>query len=210
MLREGFLKMKEQTIFQNTENKEFPIITLSKEPLIVVLENFLSDGECESLINLSKERLTRSKVGVTHIENEMRTSSGMFFDESENEMVKKIEKRASKIMSIPIEHAENLQILHYKIGQEYKPHFDFFASSSVMNNRISTIIMYLNDVEEGGETFFPLLNISITPKKGTAVYFEYFYNDPELNNLTLHCGSSVKRGEKWVATQWMRRKKIRK
>ncbi len=67
--------------------------------------------------------------------------------------------------------------------------------------------MYLNDVEHGGETFFPKLNFSVSPQKGMAVYFEYFYNDKSVNELTLHGGAPVITGEKWVATQWMRRQK---
>ena len=65
--------------------------------------------------------------------------------------------------------------------------------------------MYLNDVEEGGETFFPKLNLSVHPRKGMAVYFEYFYQDQSLNELTLHGGAPVTKGEKWIATQWVRR-----
>jgi prolyl 4-hydroxylase len=95
------------------------------------------------------------------------------------------------------------------MGQEYKPHFDFFSSSQVVNNpRISTLVMYLNDVEQGGETYFSKLNFSVSPQKGMAVYFEYFYNDPTLNELTLHGGAPVIIGDKWAATQWMRRKRV--
>ena len=135
----------------------------------------------------------------------------MFFQESENEIVTRVEKRVSTIMNIPIEHGEGMQILRYTPGQEYKAHYDYFSSTSqaAKNNRISTLIMYLNDVEQGGETFFPKLNLSVTPKKGMAVYFEYFYTDNDLNELTLHGGSPVIAGEKWVATQWMRKQKIR-
>jgi len=64
-------------------------------------------------------------------------------------------------------------------------------------------------VEEGGETVFPLLNLSVKPKRGSAVYFEYFYRNRALNDLTLHSSVPVVRGEKWVATQWMRRQRIR-
>ena len=114
-------------------------------------------------------------------------------------------------MNIPIEHGEGLQILKYTPGQEYKAHYDFFSSTSkaANNNRISTLVMYLNDVEEGGETFFPKLDFSVSPQKGTAVYFEYFYTDQDVNELTLHGGAPVIKGEKWVATQWMRKQKVR-
>ncbi|WP_249595911.1 2OG-Fe(II) oxygenase [Peribacillus frigoritolerans] len=208
---------KEQTIFNHignkikTEDREINVVARLEEPLIVVLENVLSDEECDGLIELSKNKMNRSKIGITHEENEIRTSSSMFFQENEYDIITKIEKRISTIMNIPVEHGEGIQILKYTPGQEYKAHFDFFTSSSIAakNNRISTIILYLNDVEHGGETFFPKLNFSVFPRKGMAVYFEYFYNDKNLNELTLHGGAPVITGEKWVATQWMRRQNSR-
>jgi len=33
------------------------------------------------------------------------------------------------------------------------------------------VFLYLNDVEEGGETYFPQLDVSITPKRGRALMF---------------------------------------
>ncbi|MBM7579622.1 prolyl 4-hydroxylase [Jeotgalibacillus terrae] len=180
-------------------------------PLVVVLEDVLSNEECDQLIQLSSDRMKRSKISSDRVVNQMRTSSGMFFEESENDLIQTIEKRLAKMMNVPIEHAEGLQILKYTPGQEYKAHHDYFlpTSKAASNNRISTMVVYLNEVEEGGETYFPELNISITPQKGSAVYFEYFYNDEELNKKTLHGGAPVIKGEKWVATQWMRRKSVR-
>ncbi|WP_205174729.1 2OG-Fe(II) oxygenase [Rossellomorea pakistanensis] len=211
------LTVKEQTIFHHignkikTEDREINIIARFEEPLIVVLGNVLSNEECDELIRLSKDRMQRSKIGNTRDVDDLRTSSSMFFQENENDFVSKIEKRLSHIMNIPVEHGEGLQILNYKIGQEYKAHFDFFSSVNkpVSNPRISTLVMYLNDVEEGGETFFPKLKFSVSPQKGMAVYFEYFYDDQTLNDLTLHGGAPVMNGSKWAATQWMRRKKLK-
>ena len=192
-------------------DREIDIVTRLEEPLIVILGNVLSNEECDELVRLSKDKMKRSKIGTTREENELRTSSSMFLEESENEIIARVEKRVSSIMNIPVEHGEGLQILLYTPGQEYKAHHDFFSSTSKVasNNRISTLVMYLNDVEQGGETFFPKLNLSVTPKKGMAVYFEYFYNDQNLNDLTLHGGAPVITGEKWVATQWMRKQRIR-
>ncbi|MBG9548153.1 2OG-Fe(II) oxygenase [Cytobacillus firmus] len=208
--------IKEQTIFDHagnkiiTEDREIQIIAKFAEPLIVVLGNVLSDEECDQLIQQSKDRMQRSKVANSLEVDELRTSSSTFFEEGENEFVARIEKRVSQIMNIPVEHGEGLQILNYKIGQEYKAHFDFFSSTSraASNPRLSTLVMYLNDVEQGGETYFPKLNFSVSPQKGMAVYFEYFYNDQKLNDLTLHGGAPVVIGDKWAATQWMRRKKL--
>ncbi|MDW0109790.1 2OG-Fe(II) oxygenase [Sporosarcina aquimarina] len=206
---------KEQTIFNHVgkkiqTDKEIDIVAKIGEPLVVVLDNMLSDEECDELIRLSTDKMKRSKIGTTRSENDIRTSSSMFIEESNNLIIARIEKRIEAVMNIPIEHGEGLQILQYTPGQEYKAHHDFFSSTSnVTNNRISTLVMYLNDVEQGGETFFPHLNFSVTPKKGMAVYFEYFYNDPLLNDLTLHGGAPVEVGEKWVATQWMRKQRVR-
>ncbi|MBY0098519.1 2OG-Fe(II) oxygenase [Mesobacillus maritimus] len=208
--------LKEPTIFNHngnkiiTEDREINIIAKLEEPLIVVLGNVLSNEECDELIQLSKDRLERSKIGSVREIDDLRSSSSMFFQEGENEVVARIEKRVSQIMNIPVEHGEGLQILNYQIGQEYKAHFDFFKSTSqaATNPRISTLVMYLNDVEYGGETYFPKLGLSVSPQKGMAVYFEYFYNDQTLNELTLHGGAPVIIGDKWAATQWMRRKKV--
>ncbi|MEI4828787.1 2OG-Fe(II) oxygenase [Bacillus sp. FJAT-53711] len=205
---------KELTIFNHigntivTEDREIQIISRLEEPLIVVLANVLSDEECEMLIEMSKNKMKRSKIGVSRKTNDIRTSSGTFLEESE--AVTRIERRIASIMNVPVEHGEGLHILKYTVGQEYKAHYDFFAENSAAanNNRISTLVMYLNHVEEGGETFFPKLNLSVSPKKGMAVYFEYFYQDASLNKLTLHGGAPVSKGEKWVATQWIRRRPL--
>ncbi|UXH46763.1 2OG-Fe(II) oxygenase [Rossellomorea vietnamensis] len=206
------IAVKEQTIFHHTGNKiktedrDIQIIVKMEEPLIVVLGNVLSHEECDELIQLSKDRVERSKIGNTRTVDGLRTSSSVFLEES-HDVVTRVEKRVSQIMNIPVEHGEGLQILNYKPGQEYKAHFDFFSASArpVKNPRISTLVMYLNDVEEGGETYFPKLGLSVSPQKGMAVYFEYFYDNQELNDLTLHGGAPVVIGDKWAATQWMRR-----
>lgn len=180
------------------------------EPLIVKFHNVLSSQECEQLILASKDRLKRSKLAYKE-ENNIRTSSGMFFDENENNFIAEIEQRIAQLMHVPLHHAEGLQVLHYAPGQEFKAHFDYFSEThpSAANNRISTLIVYLNDVEEGGETSFPELNISVAPEMGCAVYFEYFYQDDKINEKTLHCGEPVIKGEKWVATQWMHKQSFR-
>lgn len=211
----GHATEKERTIFDHmgnkikTEDREIRILAKYQEPLVVVLGNVLSNDECDELIEHSRERLQRSKTGEDRAVNSIRTSSGVFCEQTET--ITRIEKRISQIMNIPIEHGDGLQVLRYTPGQEYMPHFDFFAETSraSTNNRISTLVMYLNDVEEGGETVFPMLHFSVSPVKGMAVYFEYFYRNDELNESTLHAGTQVIKGEKWVATMWMRRQSFR-
>ena len=105
-----------------------------------------------------------------------------------------------------------LQILHYGVGGEYQPHFDYFEpeeSGSAAHlrrggQRISTLIMYLNDVDAGGETIFPDLGLTVAARKGGGVYFSYCDSQGNLDRRTLHGGAPVQRGEKWISTHWLR------
>lgn len=183
---------------------------LHDEPLVMQFNEVLSDDECQALIVSASTRMSRSKLASKDISN-IRTSSGMFFNEQESPLIAEIERRIASLMHIPLSHAEGLQVLRYEQEQQFKEHYDFFAENNAAsrNNRISTLIVYLNDVEEGGETNFPNLGLSIKPIKGSAIYFEYFYYDQAINEKTLHSGQPVIRGEKWVVTQWMRKQSIR-
>lgn len=209
---------KEPSIFNfstnkiKTSDKEIQIVAKFDEPLVVVFDDVLTSEECDALITISKDRLERSKIGGSREVSDIRTSRGAFLETNEHDIVLTVEKRIAELTGIPHSHAEGLHILNYLPGQEYKAHFDYFAKTSrqANNNRIATLVLYLNDVKEGGETYFPKLNLSIYPKKGMAVYFEYFYTNEELNELTLHGGAPVITGEKWIATQWMRKQRIEK
>jgi prolyl 4-hydroxylase len=118
-------------------------------------------------------------------------------------------------MNAPIENGEGLQILHYCTGDEYAPHYDYFPPDdagsvphlSQGGQRVASLIIYLNDVEEGGATVFPRLGLTVGPKKGAAVYFEYCNSLGQVDPQTLHGGLPVRKGEKWIATKWMRQRR---
>ena len=98
--------------------------------------------------------------------------------------------------------------MNYGVGEEYKPHFDFFPSGKVDSTkggqRVGTLLIYLNDVPMGGETVFQKVGLSIVPKKGSAVYFHYTNSKGQVDRLSLHSSIPVIEGEKWVATKWIR------
>jgi prolyl 4-hydroxylase len=186
------------------------------KPDIAILENVLTAAECDELIALSKPKLERSRI-VDHKTGaeevmELRSSYGTYFLRGENALVQRIEKRLAQLIGMPTDHGEGLQILNYAVGAEYQPHYDFFlpeSSGSAIHvqkggQRVITIVMYLNDVEEGGETIFPELEFSVAPRKGSAVYFSYCNSRGKLDRYTLHGGAPVVRGEKWIATLWVR------
>ncbi|KAL3634257.1 putative prolyl 4-hydroxylase 3 [Castilleja foliolosa] len=145
---------------------------LSWEPRAFVYHNFLSKEECEYLINIAKPHMVKStvvdsKTGKSK-DSRVRTSSGMFLRRGRDKVIRNIEKRIADYTFIPAEHGEGLQILHYEEGQKYEPHYDYFLDEFNTKNggqRIATLLMYLSDVEEGGETVFPAAvgNYSSTP-----------------------------------------------
>ncbi|XP_077221438.1 putative prolyl 4-hydroxylase 3 [Tasmannia lanceolata] len=203
---------------------------ISWDPRVFVYHNFLSKDECNYLIELAKPHMEKSTVVDSATgrskDSRVRTSSGMFLNRGRDKIIRDIEKRISDFTFIPVEHGEGLQILHYEVGQKYEPHFDYFNDEFNTKNggqRIATVLMYLSDVEEGGETVFPSTKvnsssvpgwnelsecaksgISVKPRMGDALLFWSMRPDASLDLLSLHGGCPVIRGNKWSSTKWLR------
>ena len=205
----------QRTMPCNGLDKPWSIIMQLESPIIRAYANVLTPEECDRLIELSSSKLAPSTTVDNNtgeaLPHEHRTSRGTFFQRQENDFIKSIDERLAKIMNLPLEHGEGLQILNYGIGGEYKPHHDYFPpvnpGSEVHikrgGQRVATLVMYLNDVQEGGETIFPEVGVKVTPFKGGAVYFSYFH-EGKVDPRCLHGGSPVIQGEKWIATKWVR------
>ncbi|XP_022751504.1 probable prolyl 4-hydroxylase 10 [Durio zibethinus] len=203
---------------------------ISWEPRAFIYHNFLSKEECNYLIDLAKPHMEKSTVvdsetGKTK-DSRVRTSSGTFLARGRDKIIRNIEKRIADFSFIPVEHGEGLQILHYEVGQKYEPHYDYFMDEFNTKNggqRIATVLMYLSDVEEGGETVFPAAKgnisavpwwnelsecgkggLSVKPKMGDALLFWSMKPDASLDPSSLHGGCPVIRGNKWSSTKWMR------
>ncbi|KAG2629705.1 prolyl 4-hydroxylase 5-like [Panicum virgatum] len=198
---------------------------LSSEPRASLYHNFLSKEECNHLISLAKPRLQKSTVvdeeaGGTIKETSGRTSSGMFLQRGQDQVIRRIEKRIADYTSVPLENGEGLQVLHYQVGQKYDPHFDYTENGYVTKNggpRQATLLMYLSDVEDGGETVFPSATaksgsshggpakrgVSVKPKMGDALLFWSMRPDGSRDPKSLHGASPVIKGDKWSATKWM-------
>ncbi|TBR36339.1 MULTISPECIES: 2OG-Fe(II) oxygenase [Dyella] len=191
--------------------RQVHVTTCVEAPVVRVLQGLLSDEECAQLIETARPRLARSLTvdeSGRHQTDERRSSNGMFFRIGETPLVKTIEERIAKMLDIPVNHGEGLQILHYLPGQEYEPHYDWFdptqpgfaAVTERGGQRIASVVMYLNTPEEGGGTGFPNVNLTVTAITGSAVYFAYETGE----EASLHAGLPVIKGEKWIATKWLR------
>ncbi|MCL4184863.1 MAG: 2OG-Fe(II) oxygenase [Burkholderiaceae bacterium] len=197
-------------------DREVSIGFVLADPNIALLDGLISADESARLIRLAAGKLKRSEVvdragGGTWVSS-VRTSEGTWFDIAENEIVDCLERRIAALTGVPLDNGEPLQVLHYLPGGEYQAHHDYFdpadaGSASYLQiggQRVATLVVYLADVEAGGETVFPTLGLSIRPRLGAAVYFEYCDRHSRLDARCLHAGTPVIRGEKWIATKWLR------
>ncbi|XP_020675003.1 prolyl 4-hydroxylase 1 [Dendrobium catenatum] len=201
---------------------------MSWSPRIILFHNFLSTEECDYLKALSRPRLQTSTVVDAKtgkgVKSEVRTSSGMFLSSEERKfpIIQAIERRIAVFSQIPAENGELIQVLRYEVSQQYRPHHDYFSDTFNLKRggqRVATMLMYLNDEVEGGETHFPMAGdgqcscggemvrgICIKPNKGDAVLFWSMGLNGESDHNSLHGGCPVLKGEKWSATKWMRQK----
>ena len=202
----------------DTGDRNVDILMVLNAPRVVIFGNLLSPEECDELVAQSRSKLQRSTVVTPETGawdgHEHRTSNGTHFERGETDLVRRIEARLSELVGFPVDHGEPIQILNYLVGGEYRPHWDYFdpaqpGNEKVLENggqRVATLIMYLNDVEAGGSTVFPDIGLDVLPRKGNAVYFAYTTEAGELDKRTLHGGSPVAQGEKWIATKWIRQR----
>ncbi|CAL1409536.1 unnamed protein product [Linum trigynum] len=201
---------------------------ISWEPRAFIYHNFLSKTECEHLISRAKPHMVRSKLisldTLTSIESSKRTSTQAPVGSSN--VVRDIEKRIADFTFIPVENGERLTVVHYEVGQKLEPHFDYTGPHDYYTKtggaRAASILMYLSDVEEGGETVFPFakpidysskekkrkrLGLSVKPKMGDALVFWNIKPDGNVDPYSEHAGSAVIKGDKWLALNFMRVKK---
>ena len=195
-------------------DREVEVLMAMSHPRVVVFGDLLSAEECAELIELASRRLSRSETVATRTGdsevNEARTSDGMFFLPAEFPVCARLEARLARLLDWPLENGEGLQILRYRPGAEYKPHYDYFdpaepGTPAILKRggqRLASIVCYLNTPEAGGATVFPEAGIEVAPVQGNAVFFSY--DRPHPATRTLHGGAPVTAGEKWVATKWMR------
>jgi prolyl 4-hydroxylase len=195
-------------------DREVRVVMAMQSPRIVVVADLLSAEECGELIALARSRLTRSETVETatggSAVNAARTSDGMFFKPAEFPVCARLEERLAALVDWPIENGEGLQVLHYRPGAEYRPHYDYFdpaepGTPTILKRggqRVASIVCYLNTPEAGGATVFPDIGLEVAPVQGNAVFFSY--DRPHPSTRTLHGGAPVTAGEKWVATKWLR------
>lgn len=192
------------------------VVFRNARPHVVLLANVLTAAECDALIETALPELRRADVvdsdhGGSYIDAR-RTSELTILKRGASPLLARIDQRIARITGIPVERGEPLQVMRYGVGAEYQPHHDYFELSvrgqaahiAYAGQRVASLVIYLNDVEAGGETVFPEVGLSVAPAKGSAVYFAYTDAQSRCDPLSFHGGTPVVRGEKWIATRWLR------
>jgi prolyl 4-hydroxylase len=178
---------------------------------IFVVRDFLTPGECRSVIALiDKDRAPSGLLAPTE-DPEFRTSEScnLRLEDRANQMV---EVKINRLTGIDPRHGETIQGQRYAVGQQFKPHHDFFYRSEPYwpdqektgGQRTWTAMIFLNEPEAGGQTFFPKANVRVTPRTGNLLVWNNLDQYGEPNMFSLHTGCPVEAGTKYVITKWYR------
>ena len=172
---------------------------------------FLSAAECERLCLMVDHTARPSSLHELGYESGFRTSYSGDLDPHDS-FVKGISRRIDDLLGLPSAIGEAIQGQRYLPGQQFKPHNDWFYTSERYwqderkrgGQRSWTTMAFLNDVEEGGETHFTHIGIKIEPKPGVLLIWNNALPDGTPNEDTMHAGTPVIKGAKYVITKWYR------
>ena len=195
-------------------------IVALERPFIQVFQAFATPAECRWLIDTAHERLGPSTVydyatGALRPDPRRTSRAAMFTFHQIDLVIEVIRARISASLRLPLQRFEVSQVLHYAPGQEFKPHHDYFDPAAegfqeeiaLRGQRVATLLIYLNDGFEGGQTHFPSLGFSYRGEIGDSIAFFSVDSDGQPEPLTLHAGLPPTSGEKWIFSQWVRDRK---
>lgn len=189
---------------------------MSTDPWVIVFDNFITSSEADGIVRTVKKWERSTDVGsankygeVGRVVSQSRTSANAWCDkacEADPDVIR-VTTKIEEITRVPQDNCESFQILQYEPGQFYRVHHDNGADDFLLPSgpRILTFFLYLSDVEEGGETNFPILNISVRPKRGRAVLWPSVLdeNPHATDRRTFHEAKPVIKGIKYAANAWI-------
>ena len=178
---------------------------------LFICRNFLSAAECAELVRLIDAESRPSTIADANGDNAFRTSETCDLDGA-NPHVTSLAARLAELSGIDPAFAEPMQGQRYSPGQEFKAHTDYFEPGgtdyatycSIAGQRTWTIMLYLNAVEAGGTTRFRNIDKIVQPEMGKLLAWNNRLPGGGVNPATLHHGMKVRKGMKYVITQWYR------
>jgi prolyl 4-hydroxylase len=182
------------------------MVKYNNAPSIIVEDNVLSPALCERIISLATNKGLGDNLinrDGKYIQDETRTSKGTFFSYGDNDVLDGVIEALSGMCGLPPTRLEPISIQRYQPGQEYKA-----AKIKQGGNRCVTMIAYLNDVQDGGGTVFPVLGFAIQAVQGRVIMFGNLDENKVPHPSSLHMGLPPENGDKWILTFWFREKDI--
>lgn len=192
-------------------------------PRVFTIENFLPKPVCAWLIKQAKKNLVRAPVqtaarnGAFSVDDARTNSAAGTSHLQPDLVVQLVNMRIAAAIGLPLENQEPTNFLHYARGQQYGRHFDFITQEeeqgfarelATIGQRVATLLVYLNEDYEGGATEFPLLDWRFKGKTGDALIFWNLSARGEREMNSLHVGTAVAKGEKWLLSKWVRQRPV--
>lgn len=189
---------------------------VSESPRVGVIERFLAPEMCDWLIARAQPKLEPARVydpasGI--YSSTVRTNSEVHIGTFTSDLlIMLVQHRIAVLTQLRLAGMEACTILHYAPGEEFKPHVDYFDTTTDENariiaadgQRVLTFLIFLNEEFTGGETEFPHLRWRFRGRKGDALWFVNITPDFAPDPRTLHAGLPPRSGEKWMFSQWIR------
>jgi prolyl 4-hydroxylase len=183
----------------------------SRPVQLYFLDSFLSAEECRAMC----EQIDAGSYPSPLYEKEkfggVRTSYSCNLNVYDA-LIADVDARIAALLGIDRKHGEPLQGQRYEVGQCFRAHNDFFYIDQPYwaeyephgGQRTWTAMIYLGEPESGGGTAFPLLDLTVAPKAGRILVWNNMALDGSPNGWTLHEGSEVAAGTKYIVTKWYR------
>jgi prolyl 4-hydroxylase len=194
-----------------------PTRVVNDAPRIRTIDAFMSDEECAWMMSLGQPKLARASVydnqarGSQVVQARSNKAAALVLLDMDVVTVF-LTARMANTIGLPNQWFEPPAVLHYSPGEEFTPHFDFLSPSvpgqaaelKRGGQRIATLLTYLNDGYEGGETDFPRLGYRFKGRAGDALVFANVEPSGAPDSRTMHAGLPPTSGEKWLLSQWIR------
>lgn len=197
-------------------SSEDAVIGESVADRVTVFTSAITQSECEHIIEIAQPHMKASIVSgeKSGFVSPGRQSSNCWIAHNTTNITRSVCRRIAHTVNMSLDRAEKMQVIYYPQGGEYKPHYDGWDHDNsdkqrrVMKRggqRLTTALVYLNDVEEGGGTIFPRKNVTVEAKMGNMVVFSNCEeNTNKKDDQSLHGGMPVIKGEKWAFNLWFR------
>ncbi|XP_041674295.1 prolyl 4-hydroxylase subunit alpha-2-like [Drosophila eugracilis] len=187
---------------------------LNLDPPINMYHNLIHDEEIEMLKTLSNPHLKRSQFYTSSDEviedfSNLRTCKTVRLkDDVHYGLLKNLNQRVTDATGLSVKESEDLQISNYGIGGHLYEHEDSSQSTEAdfwtSGNRIITALYYLSEVEQGGETVFPFLDLRVRTQKGSLLVWYNLLSNGTSDWRVTHVSCPIIKGDKWIATKWLR------